>query len=854
VAPNAALDASTVEDEPGVAWCRTWTRRIDSAVQRWLAELAPDRAVSVVALGGYARRELCPASDIDLLILHDGWPAGSLEELVRALCYPLWDAGLSVGHAVRTLKEAVAAASERIDTATALTDRRFIAGDPGLAAGLGSMVARWLRRNGGTVLSDLAAADDARHVTAGLHPGLLEPDLKSGAGGLRDLHSLRWAAACVLGEVGLDPLVGARYVSAIDRRDLAEAGETLLAARCALHLVQGRAARDVLRLDLQDEVAARLGLADGDELLRRVGLAARTIAHVHGRAWTPLLTDAREGRRRRHPDPVPLDDGIALVDGLVEVTPERTLDDEPDVALRAVAAAARRHCHLGRGTAERFARALPERGPLPWSDRTRTALLETLHEGRRAMPALADADHIGLLDAYLPEWSRVRGRPQRNPFHRFDLDTHGIQAVCELVAIAEGGDGPARAAVWEGLEDHGVLLLGTLLHDIGKAWPGDHSIVGAEIAPRWIRHMGFADTRAETVGRLVRHHLLLPDVATRRDIDDPDEVAAVARSIGDPQLLDALYLLTLADSRATGPSAHSPWKDGLIADLHARVRAELAADPHALSAAFDPGLAADEARRHATGTPAPEAPAELERLLEGLPPRYVVAATPEQCAAHAALLRSLPEPGELRAAWRAGPADGTATLSVVAADRRGLVADCTGVLAGHGVRVLDARAFTRRVAGELDVAVDWFVVADDGDLPRERIVADLRDTDGRGQDVQDLVARRERQRDVRPPALAAPVEVSVRIDVGEETTRIEVHGPDAPGVLSRLAGELARSGLDLVGARVATLGPEVRDVFFVTTPDPEQVIWEELRARLRHAAGWRAQAPGSDRTARGDYG
>jgi [protein-PII] uridylyltransferase len=348
--------------------------------------------------------------------------------------------------------------------------------------------------------------------------------------------------------------------------------------------------------------------------------------------------------------------------------------------------------------------------------------------------------------------------------------------------------------------------------------------------------MGFGEQRATLVGRLVRHHLLLPDVATRRDIDDPGEIAAVARLVEDPELLDALYLLTLADSRATGPSAHSPWKDGLIGELHARVRAHLTDDPVALSAAFDAEVAVAAARMHA-GTATSETAVALEGLLVGLPERYFVAASPEQCAVHAQLLESLSRSGELQASWRSGPATGTATLSVVAADRRGLIADCTGVLAGHGARVLDARAFTRRQGGHHDVAVDWFVVEDLGEVDRGRILTDLEAALRGALDVADLLARRERQRSVRPPALAAPIEVTVRVDVTEETARVEVHGPDAPAVLSRLARVLADADLDVVGARVATLGPEVRDVFFVETPDLDEQHWEEVCAGLRRAAG-----------------
>lgn len=811
---------------PGSGWCREWTELVDTAIRTWLSDWASaargPTGLGVVALGSYARRELCPASDIDLLLLHDGWSEANLQALVQAVCYPLWDAGLSVGHAVRTPREAVRSAAERVDTATALTDRRLVAGDSGLLDELAVLATRWLRRNGGRVLADLAALDAERHARSGDTAGMLEPDLKDGVGGLRDLHSLRWAAACVLGEVGLDPLVGARYLGAIDRRELAQAGEALLQARCALHLVTGRggargaaARRDWLRLDLQDEVAVVLRMSGGDDLLRRVGLAVRTIAHLHGRTWPILLADARNGRRRRLPPPEALGDGVRLVDGLVEVDAERTLAVDPSVGLRAVAAAATRGTHVGRMTAVRLRRETQELGSIAWDEAGRQALLVTLRQGWQGSGALVDADSIGLPVALLPGWERIRGLPQRNPLHRYDLDTHGYRAAHELVAIGEGALDPAHPEIWAGLADPDTVLLGTWLHDVGKGLPGDHSVAGEAVARDWIAHMGFDAGRVRRVGQLVRLHLLLPDVATRRDLDDEDEILAVARQVGDVEALDGLYLLSLADSRATGPAAWSAWKDGLLAQLYSRVRRVLADDMDTLRRELSVSKVVVDACAMLGG--------ELEGLdvlLSALPPRYLLAASPEQVTEHARLLLPLPGPGTLRVRHRPGPAEGTVTATVVAGDRRRLVADCAGVLAAHGLGVLDARMFTRADG----VALDWFVVRSCDMANWDRVSADLRRAAAGKFDVAAAVTRREQRRDQRPPPLAAPIPVEVAVEPRTDQTRIEVRGPDAPGVLYRLACVLMDEGLDVLGARVDTLGPQVHDVFFVRGYPPTDLV------------------------------
>ena len=742
----------------------------------------------MVALGGYARRELCPASDIDLLLLHDGWGRSDLQELVEALCYPLWDARLSVGHAVRTPAQAVADAGDRIDSATALLDRRMVAGDRGLLDGLSSRVQRWSRRNGKSLLRQLADADQARHAGTGTHAGMLEPDLKNGAGGLRDIHSLRWAAALLLGELGLDPLVAAGYLGATDRRRLGEANETLLRARCVLH-ASGDTARgkgvDVLRLDRQDEVAAAMDdVEDADALLRDVGLAMRTVAHLHARTWDLMLADVFRGRRRRRSTGEDRGGGLHLDGGQVWLNPTVTLDSEPASGLRAMALAAASGAHLSRATAAALQRQTAAAGSLPWTSAAREALIALLQSGDGVADALAEADHVGLLGAHLPEWHRVRGRPQRNALHRFDVDTHGAEAVVALHALRR----EERAdRIWRRLADPDSVVLATWLHDVGKAWPGDHSEVGEQVARRWLHTMGFGDEVVERVALLVRHHLLLPDVASRRDLDDPAEIAAVAEVVGDTETLDALYLLTLADGRATGPAAWSPWKDNLLATLHQRVRDLLTG-----SAATDD----EDPRVQAAAEGIPQA--AIEALSAAAPERFFSVADADQVGAHALLLAR----GET-VDVRQGGVSGTTVVSIAARDRPRLVADCAGVLAAADLGVVSAQVMT----GPTGLALDWFIVT--GEAPDSDFVVRLSAAiDGRV-DVEELLARPRRGRDRGWVARRRP-----QVTVRDETT-VEVEAPDAPSLLYRLCAAIADAGYAVDAVRASTLGPSVFDVFDV---------------------------------------
>ena len=819
----ALLDASTVTAAPGRAWSLEWTGRVDRALSVLLADAmsATGRrsgGLALVALGSYARRSLCPRSDIDLLLLHDGWNTRDLETLVRTVCYPLWDAGLSVGHAVRTTKDAVRAGDERIDTATALTDRRLVAGTQGLADDLTARVQRWLRRRAGRMANEIVEADAERHRRHGGSTGALEPELKDGNGGLRDLHSLRWAGAILLGEADLDPLVGARYLGAGDKADLSRSGEMLLAARCALHLVGDKGVRNQLRLDLQDEVAAALGMADGDELLREVGLATRTIAHLHARTWPVMLQDATRGRRRRPALPRVVGDGLVVADGLVEVAADTTLAEDPSLALRAVAAAAQQETVIGRRSAMRLRLDIERLGQLAWDDRSREALLALLRVGPAGIPAMSDADYLGVFGAVLPEWARVRARPQRNPLHTFDLDTHAMQASAWLAEIVKGTIDPAHAKVWAELEDPDAVTLGTWLHDVGKAWPGDHSISGETVARDWVLHMGFSTAMADRIGRLVRLHLLLPDVATQRDIDDPEEVERVAAMIGDLETLHGLYLLSYADSRATGKAAWSAWKDLLITRLYHAVQGVLQGDVGVLARPDAPEVVV---RAAAVGD---LDEATVRVTIDGLPGRYLRVASPDQIAAHTRLLQQVEE--GLLVEVRDGPAGNTQTISLVAPDRRGMVADLLGVLAARKVDVLEARVFTHSDG----TAMDWFVVRALEQGMWDRIIPGLRRAYAGEVDVNEEIDKRERSWDVRAPALAAPVPVSVEVAPSGSIMRVEVRGPDSPGTLYRLTRALSRMGVSLVGARIATLGPEVRDSFFIRGSIPPDDVLEAALA------------------------
>jgi [protein-PII] uridylyltransferase len=744
----------------GRALCDTWTADVD----RWLAELVgvavegtDPRGVALVAVGGYGRAELSLQSDIDVLLLHRG--RDDIGQLADRLWYPIWDARMKLGHAVRTVKEALALAAHDLDTATGLLQVRHLAGDRMLSDELVHKADVQWRKRSKRWLAALSARVRERHANAGEVAFLLEPDLKEGRGGLRDVHALGWAQAArsILWDT--------------DQASLDAAYETLLGARVELHRRTGRPG-DRLLLQEQDGVAEALGYADADVLMRSLAQAARTIAWTSDDAWARIDSSLTGplGRARRARD---LGGGLRLRDGEVAIGDEVDVAGDPAVALRAAAVAAAHATQLDRRALARLAAETPAPAS-PWSDATRAALIDLLASGPPAIMLLEALDQQGVWERYVPEWPSVRSKPQRNAYHRFTVDRHLWEAAVGAGALVGRVTRPD------------LLVLAGLFHDIGKGEPGDHTHNGvrmlADIGPR----MGLDRHDTEVLIALCRHHLLLADVATRRDIDDPATIDGVAGVLGSREVLGLLAALTEADSLATGTAAWSDWKAGLVRALVTRV-------DHVLGG----GVAREVAD---------EFPSDDQRAL---------------LAAGAQTIRTAGD-----------------RLTVVTPDRHGLFSRVAGVLSLHGLGVLDAA-----VASEGGWAIEVFRVESSfgPTFTWEKVVADLHLALAGRLAIRARLADRVRtygDRRARQPADSEP-EVHFDLDASGDATIVEVHATDGLGVLYRITSALADLDLDIVGAKVQTLGPQVVDSFFVRSSDGAKVadpaVLTEIERALLHA-------------------
>ena len=719
-----------------------------AALDSWLVDLfakasAPvdgGTRISLVALGGLGRRECAPNGDIDLVLLHEG-PA-DMADVAERIWYPIWDAGLTLDHSVRTIDEALAVTAEDTKAALGLVDARHVAGDADLTTRVREVTLSQWRQRARAHLPVLRELTTQRWRQHGELAFLLDGDIKEARGGLRDVRVLRGVAYAQVSDAWRPP-VRAAYTRLLDVRD-------------CLHLVSGRR-RDRLFVQDLDEVATLLAVPGPEALRRRVADDARAIAYAVDdslRAAERWLAAQRHGAGRApQAVRVPVAPDVVAQDGEVVLARAAiTPVVDPTLSLRVAAAAARHGLRISPGTLEWLARRCPPL-PRPWPEPARSAFAQLLSSGPALVSTWEACDRFGLITAWLPEWARVRSAPQHNPVHRYTLDRHLIEAVAAAARYARDVARPD------------LLFTGALLHDIGKGLPGDHSVVGVEVAGALAEAMGLPPDDVTAIGRLVRWHLLLPEVATRRDLGDPQTVQHVADTVGDTEMLDLLHALTRADAVATGPAAWSAWKERLVADLVGRVRAALV-----------------------TGSVAPHPPAAVR---------------------HATLLAG-PLP-----AVEIGPD----RVVVAAADRIGLLAAVAGCLTLHRLDVISADTETVTAdSAEVAVLACRVQPRDTAGPDRQRLVADLhRALDGELR-VEDALAARVRSTGrLRggPGRDAAPPRVVWAVDGATDATIMELRAADDVGLLYRVAHALELAGANVRAARISTLGSDVVDAFYL---------------------------------------
>ena len=799
---------------------------------------------SIAAVGSYGRGALALHSDIDVRLLFEG-DRDRAQRLAEEILYPLWDVHVAVGHQVVQVDELIALARQDPRTATTLLDWRGLSGDESLGSDLLRKAFDHVFSEAGVpAFVELLERDTlARHEKFGATIYRLEPDIKLGAGGMRDLDVALWAARARWRVQRIEDLVRLGVLVPREIAEIVAARAHLWRVRNQLHLAAKRRS-DRLSFDQQERIAPLLGFGTGTDGAEAFMSAhyQHALAIMHAREI--IAGRAMERPRSRRPAESDLGSGLKSFDGHLIFASAATLASHPDIALRIYEQAVRLESPIHPSSREALRRALrlPSfRQAVSASSSARSrflALCSTVRETRLKQDSiLGDIHDVGLLTTMIPEFEPLVGRVHHDVYHSLTVDVHSIAALDRLRQLARGslpGDSPLACRLAAEMARPIVLFLAVLLHDVGKAIGGkDHSTRGAPIAFEVAKRLGLSEDDASEVSHLVNHHLALYHAATRRDLEDPLVIDDIARLVHGREGLRELYLLTYVDVGTTSPDAMTTWKAAVLEQLFQAVDAHL----------LGQGVSARSpvARLAASMSALPD----TQAFLLSMPERYVLATDPSRVRDHARLVEER-APGKPSVAVFEATLGACAEVCVVTDDRPGLLAAIAASLAGNRLQVLEAQVYSRtRRDGGIE-AVDLFMVRG----PAHATIEDLRRAGSKMQkDLQAILDGALSPDDVVMPRMLAAlaerpspaVETRVVIDNRASTklTVVEVFSRDRPGLLYVLASTFRDLGLSIEIAKINTEGTRVADVFYVSEPDGAKVKTgvraEELRSCITTA-------------------
>ncbi len=816
------------------------SQQVDLVVQRVCqlvaAEFAPGaqvelNATTVVALGGYGRGELAPFSDVDMLFLHSGRASDVVREFVERTLALLWDTGFTVGHSFRTVDECIAIAREDLHSRTAMAEARRLVGSDALFGTFERRLDEAMFRSRSETeafVAALRAETEARYQKYGRGVGLLEPNVKQSAGGLRDQHTILWLGHARLHARGLEDLRDRGHLSADEYMVVRRARAFLARIRNEAHFCAGRKA-DQLTLELQPELAANLGyrdsggLAASERLMRDYYKRAHELHHV----WESFAV--RNGlHTRRRPMRLRLrlrrdQSRFEVHDGLLHFRrAEQAFDGDPLAMLGVFDSAQSQSVEIGDDVKVAVRKSLGDVDARFRSSREAArTFLSILGRRGRVASALRAMHDTGFLSRYLPEFARVTFLVQHDHYHRYTVDEHTLTAIECLDEVAqtrepEGELGGFKRALDE-IEDVAPLYLALLLHDIGKGRRGSHVPIGARIAARVAERVQLERAVAEDVVFLVGNHLVMSQLSQRRDLSEETLIKGFAESVGSLKRLNELLLLTYADNRGVGPAVWSAWKAALLWELYAHTRGLLTGKTTRLEADWR-GRVRSRVVEDLLGVfPA----SEIERHLAMLPDKYLRTARAAEVAAHLRLVARLAQQ-PLVVEWGERPDGGQTQLTVCTQDAPGIFARLAGTLTAHSLNILSVDVFTR----EDGVVLDTFTLGDAraprpvAPEQRRQIETDLASAVAGTLDVAHAVDawRGRTQRGAQLPRTRGLKRVGVRFDTTASpvATVVEVAAEDELGLAYRIASTLSSVGLNITFAKIGSEKSRAWDVFYVT--------------------------------------
>ncbi|HWE99521.1 MAG TPA: [protein-PII] uridylyltransferase [Caulobacteraceae bacterium] len=804
--------------------------------------------LALIAVGGYGRGSLAPFSDIDLLFLRSEGAEEHAERVIEFLLYALWDLGFKVGHASRTVEECLELSRADMTIRTALLEARLLAGDPALAAQLqrrfrGEVV----RGTGSEFIVAKLAERDARHLRTGASRFMVEPNVKEGKGGLRDLHTLFWIGQYLHPAATVDEVMSLDLFEGREVRAFIRAFDFLESVRAHLHFVTGRP-EERLSFDVQPEIARRMGYQDRnasaqgetpgvERFMRRYFLVAKDVG-VLTRAFAAKLEaeHLKAAPRAGIATTEPIEPGFVLDGGRLSIAGPKTFEDDPVNLLRLFRIADRREVDLHPDAFTWVTRRLGLIGAKvrrdPAAARAFLDILARSLEPRRALELMNEA---GVLGRFIPEFGRVVAKMQFNMYHAYTVDEHTLRAIGVIGDIAAGRlerDHPVSTAVFPLIEDKEALFLAMLLHDTGKGGAGGQEKAGARSARQACERLGLDPARIDLIAWLVENHLVMSDVAQKRDVADPATVAAFANVVETPERLRMLLVLTSADIRAVGPGVWNGWKGQLLRELYvgaeAIFRGGRSTDAAGHARRRQEAIAYDSRAALVADDPAARAwAAALED------PYFAMFSHAEQ-AAHLHLSRTAALRGGAAATAQVDTTRNATEAVLVARDRSGLFADLALAIASLGGNLVGARIYTSS-GGE---AIDVFHVQDGSGRPfgedNPRAMARLTAS------LEAAALGRAPEEDLRPSfdfgragAFAIAGSVAIDNDPSLSGTVVEATGRDRPGLVHALARALTELGLSIQSAHVDNYGERAVDAFYVVAPDGEKLTNPALLAKVR---------------------
>ena len=799
-------------------------------------ELQPAGRITLVALGGYGRRELFPYSDIDLLLVHDGRAKKMIKEVSEKLFYPLWDAGFDVGHSVRGVKDAVAFAKEDFVFQVALLDSRFMAGSRELFDELQTRyVKKMLEGRRSQFVTTMEQFRTDRRLKYGSHAYLLEPHIKEGKGGMRDVQAMFWLAKGVFGLQDLDAIEASGMISAEDRASFDVSYNMLIKIRNRLHYLRRRK-DDQLVFEYQEEMAAAFdyqeqdGMRSVEHFMRDVYSHLQTIAVITDLFFEhvqEILGLAQNGSKERQ-----LERSIVLRGGRIRLTNIEDVKAKPYILMRLFLQSGR----VGEPLHHTTRRAVTEHLYLVddrfrKSKRIAAIFQELLVESQDVFQVLETMLITGLLTAYLPEFSGIESLAQHDLYHLYTVDRHQLQTVAEVHNLKN-----EYAEIYQDLSQPELLYLAALLHDIGKGRQTDHSERGAAMIEVIGRRMNLDSQQCGVLAFAVRYHLFLPENAMRRDLSDQKFIHQTAELIGDVEKLSILYLLTIADSRATGPSAWSSWKASLLSEFYLQIKTCLEAECHLQvlpESTTHQGVAwlQEQIREQAAGQDAPRMDIDL------LPSDYLLSFTPEIILYHLRIHKEQELRLQQQVLLFPSAGEHSWSLLLMSRDRSGLLAKFFGVLALHNLKVRAAQIFTWPDGTVVDVLeVTSTVGGEFEEQDWNGVELDFNKAVNYRLDIGSRLQSKILPIGMLPTRQIQQLECKVVIDnkTSDEYTIIEVHGGDEHGTLYQLAQTLSDFNLDIHRARVATEVEQLIDVFYVTAADGCKLLDPALIRRVEN--------------------